>query len=58
MEAGVRNVFAATVEGRLLSHDARPPRAGEYRLKDGSTIRVSADPQGDYMFPPGETTPK
>ena len=29
-----------------------------YRLKDGSTIRVSADPKGNYMFPHGEATPK
>lgn len=29
-----------------------------YRLNDGSTIRVSADPKGNYMFPHGEATPK
>jgi len=29
-----------------------------YRLKDGSTIRVSANENADYMFPCGEETPK
>jgi len=29
-----------------------------YRLKDGSTIRMSTDPKGNYMFPHGEATPK
>lgn len=29
-----------------------------YRLQDGSTARVSVDPNGDYMFPHGEATPK
>jgi Tol biopolymer transport system component len=29
-----------------------------YRLEDGATLRVSADPKGDYMFPHGEATPK
>jgi Tol biopolymer transport system component len=29
-----------------------------YRLKDGSTIRVSVDPKSNYMFPHGEATPK
>ena len=29
-----------------------------YGLKDGSTTRVSADPEGNYMFPHGEATPK
>ncbi len=29
-----------------------------YRLEDGSTVRVSANPRGDYMFPHGEATPK
>lgn len=29
-----------------------------YRLKDGSTIRVSTDADANYMFPHGEETPK
>ena len=29
-----------------------------YRLKDGSTIRVSTNAGADYMFPHGEATPK
>jgi len=29
-----------------------------YRLKDGSTIRISANANADYMFPCGEATPK
>ena len=29
-----------------------------YRLRDGKTIRVSADPNGNYLFPHGEATPK
>ncbi len=29
-----------------------------YCLEDGSTVRVSADSQGNYMFPHGEATPK
>jgi hypothetical protein len=29
-----------------------------YRLEDGSTTCVSADPKGNYMFPHGEATPK
>ena len=29
-----------------------------YRLKDGSTIRVSTNADADYMFPHGEATPK
>ena len=28
------------------------------RLKDGSTIRVSTDPNGNCLFPHGEATPK
>ena len=29
-----------------------------YRLADGSTTRVSTDPNADYMFAHGEATPK
>ena len=29
-----------------------------YRLKDGSTTRVSVDKNADYMFPCGEASPK
>jgi len=29
-----------------------------YRLKDGRTVRVSANPKGKYMFPYGEATAK
>lgn len=29
-----------------------------YRLKDGSTTRVSTNPAANYMFPHGEATPK
>ena len=29
-----------------------------YRLKDGSTTRVSTDPNANYMFPHGEKSPK
>jgi len=29
-----------------------------YRLKDGSTIRISTDPNANYMYPHGEKTPK
>ena len=29
-----------------------------YRLEDGSTVRVSTDPESNYMFPHGEATPK
>lgn len=29
-----------------------------YRVEDGSTIRVSTDPDANYMFPHGEETPK
>ncbi len=29
-----------------------------YRLKDGSTIRISTDPNANYMYPHGERTPK
>lgn len=29
-----------------------------YRLKDGSTVRVSTDPNANYMYPHGEKTPK
>ena len=29
-----------------------------YRLKDGSTVRVSTNADANYMFPCGEATPK
>ena len=29
-----------------------------YRLKDGSTIRVSTDPNANYMYPHGDKSPK
>jgi hypothetical protein len=29
-----------------------------YHLEDGSTVRVSTDPNANYMFPHGEKTPK
>ncbi len=29
-----------------------------YRLKDGSTTRISTDPNANHMYPHGEKTPK